>query len=572
MATLITKITLENFQSIKERVSLPIKPLTILVGPNSAGKSSVYDALDIFELLFIHKRKDDLKLVSLLKKWARLERGNEKGLEPDLFYDERTTFLGLSIEVELDKDYEDWESIQGAPSIYSFMIPQGKTLIEVDYGVVVGASSYLNKFNIFANGKKFVEVSYEVASDAEDNKSSRYFYKEIKIHDSPIVEYIGSPCSEDGHSYFENFEIKKEVDCIFLTSRNNPDQWVLIQDGNVQPLSFIEFDGMQSSYMNPKEIEFLGIYKAILKFIFEHIEAAIVSSLPKVEASRSIPTLDENIYFYNGGDEISYLYEHLDKPTKKHVWNETQNELALIEAKINKNINPHWYWLTYAFAHQKMIELTDYLETNHRLKYSGELTTKLTEKINYYLSNELFKDTGYRLGVNIHVLAPNEMDATYLNYKTGAIANLYLANANGVKHEFQDVGSGIAYVIPVLCALLGYGLAKVQQPELHIHPSLQSAIGDICIDSVLNNHIKQVKIDTHSEHFILRVLRIIRNKSPSDPLKKFGADDLSVLYFEPQIESLSTKIKHLRVSEDGSFVDEWPKGFFMERYSDIFDE
>ena len=36
---MINKITLENFKSIKDRVEIDIKPITLLFGPNSAGKA-----------------------------------------------------------------------------------------------------------------------------------------------------------------------------------------------------------------------------------------------------------------------------------------------------------------------------------------------------------------------------------------------------------------------------------------------------------------------------------------------------------------------------------------------------
>ncbi|HGY54550.1 MAG TPA: hypothetical protein ENK44_02500, partial [Caldithrix abyssi] len=41
----ITKIYLENFKSIKDRQVIELKPITLLFGPNSAGKSTVIQAL-----------------------------------------------------------------------------------------------------------------------------------------------------------------------------------------------------------------------------------------------------------------------------------------------------------------------------------------------------------------------------------------------------------------------------------------------------------------------------------------------------------------------------------------------
>jgi len=49
----ITAITIENFKAIKEPIRIELKPITLLFGPNSAGKSTIVQALhyarEIFE-------------------------------------------------------------------------------------------------------------------------------------------------------------------------------------------------------------------------------------------------------------------------------------------------------------------------------------------------------------------------------------------------------------------------------------------------------------------------------------------------------------------------------------------
>ena len=50
---MITRIEIENFKGIGERIQLDLKPITLLFGPNSAGKSSIIHALlyarEVFE-------------------------------------------------------------------------------------------------------------------------------------------------------------------------------------------------------------------------------------------------------------------------------------------------------------------------------------------------------------------------------------------------------------------------------------------------------------------------------------------------------------------------------------------
>ena len=41
----ITKITIENFKGIADRVEVDLKPITVLFGANSAGKSTLLQAM-----------------------------------------------------------------------------------------------------------------------------------------------------------------------------------------------------------------------------------------------------------------------------------------------------------------------------------------------------------------------------------------------------------------------------------------------------------------------------------------------------------------------------------------------
>ena len=68
----LSKVILENFQSIQQFSEVKIKPITILVGPNSAGKSSIYDVLSIFEMLFIKILEIHLFLNNNLKSFKLL--------------------------------------------------------------------------------------------------------------------------------------------------------------------------------------------------------------------------------------------------------------------------------------------------------------------------------------------------------------------------------------------------------------------------------------------------------------------------------------------------------------------
>lgn len=44
----IVSLTIENFRSYRNPVTIPFNDLTVLIGKNDIGKSSILEALDIF--------------------------------------------------------------------------------------------------------------------------------------------------------------------------------------------------------------------------------------------------------------------------------------------------------------------------------------------------------------------------------------------------------------------------------------------------------------------------------------------------------------------------------------------
>lgn len=127
----------------------------------------------------------------------------------------------------------------------------------------------------------------------------------------------------------------------------------------------------------------------------------------------------------------------------------------------------------------------------------------------------------------------------------------------------SDVGFGIGQLLPIIVegVVSEDNLICVEQPEIHLHPKLQAHIADFLIDTAGGDRNTQWIVETHSEALILRVQRRIREG-------KLGADDVSVLYVNPGTSE--STIQRLRLAEDGRFLDEWPAGFFEERFDELF--
>ena len=130
----------------------------------------------------------------------------------------------------------------------------------------------------------------------------------------------------------------------------------------------------------------------------------------------------------------------------------------------------------------------------------------------------------------------------------------------GTFRNLVDMGYGVSQVLPVLTEMLrpdGPTMFLLQQPEVHLHPSAQAALGSLFCSMAAAG--KQIIVETHSEYIVDRIRMDVRDGS-SD----LNPDDVSVLYFERSEQSV--KIHSLSFGEDGELINA-PPGygrFFMD--------
>jgi hypothetical protein len=131
-----------------------------------------------------------------------------------------------------------------------------------------------------------------------------------------------------------------------------------------------------------------------------------------------------------------------------------------------------------------------------------------------------------------------------------------------VEVALSDVGFGISQILPFLVQSLASEdrIISIEQPEVHIHPRLQADLGDLIAEGIKKPHNHQYLIETHSEHLILRIQKLIR-KGDLEP------SDVSVLYVSRGPKG--STVDRIRLDPDGEFIDVWPGGFFPERLDEL---
>jgi ABC-type ATPase involved in cell division len=136
----------------------------------------------------------------------------------------------------------------------------------------------------------------------------------------------------------------------------------------------------------------------------------------------------------------------------------------------------------------------------------------------------------------------------------------------------RDVGIGISQVLPVLVhAYADRGqVVAIEQPEIHLHPELQAELGDVFIEAALGERQNTFLLETHSEHLILRIMRRIRETHAgtlpkgATPIKK---KDVSILFVEP--DGARCIVREMPLNERGELAKAWPGGFFEEGLREV---
>ena len=163
-------------------------------------------------------------------------------------------------------------------------------------------------------------------------------------------------------------------------------------------------------------------------------------------------------------------------------------------------------------------------------------------------------------GVRPRAVAVELADATSLRFSyTGTSVG-----SDGRDHRPSNVGFGLTYCLPIIVACLAApegALLLLENPEAHLHPRGQSALGALLALCAADG--VQIIVETHSDH-VLNGIRVAAKKG------EIENDAVAVHFFSRDIETGESSITSPILHANGRF-SEWPDGFFDE-WSKALDE
>ncbi len=139
---------------------------------------------------------------------------------------------------------------------------------------------------------------------------------------------------------------------------------------------------------------------------------------------------------------------------------------------------------------------------------------------------------------------------------------VFLPKNSKIKVSSMHIGLGYPLILPfiVQCIIANNKIILIEEPEVHLHPKLEADLADLIVESSLERN-NQFIIETHSEDFLLRILKSIRQS-------KITPENISVNYVKPNFKKGSS-ITKIKINKNGQYVQPWKDDLFADRIKEL---
>lgn len=590
-----TKLTLRNFKSIGQSAqSIELAPITLLFGPNSAGKSTVLQSLIYLREILLYKNLDpdktemggewlDLGGFKNMVHGRDLSRSIEISIEFDLEGDQLSDYLTENDFYQIDE--------AGYNTPLQWLSGVKKALVSIH----LRWSEWLDRpivelYSVSINEEVFIKIK----SSTDGNQ---VYLEELNLNHSIMdishPERGGTVGAEEGLRGMGDLFAE-----YIPTSFFKPNSY-----GVARPFLRKSIEELHDLVRSAEETNLEE-----LKLVYIELSFRTTSEAKKLKKAIEPKVLSLMNAPFSSGDNgalsglqgalpdfnKSFDCASLISASNKDIESDSKNVSILITGLISglaygpALILSHWLtdsvyvgplrevpdrnfqpqktrsisrWSTGIAAWEKLYQVSvntldelnrwfgaDCLKTGYRVELRRYRELPSAHPLFRYLDTEIDLDAQIRLKDSLMKI-PIKTRLTLIDER----GNLEVMP--------QDIGVGISQLLPVVVGVITHekGILAIEQPELHVHPRIQVELATLVSEYALKGGNKIVLLETHSEHFVLRLMRRIREGKISD--KSVG-----VTYVQPAEEGC--KFIGLRIDEEGDFIDEWPGGFFEESFKE----
>jgi hypothetical protein len=573
----LTAIELENFKGIGERVRVELKPITLLFGANSAGKSTILQALQyVREVLERRNANPDRTLYG----GDFVDLGGFRNLVHGRLLSRRITIkLDLALNSAtlpdlMPESFEDWQAdLSGDPdSVWEFYerLQETRNLAtSVSIRLEVGWNSLrqtavVTGYEAGVNGEWLAKIT--ATEDGRDvsiqlNKLNPIFLRACTKEEKELKNVQ----REDLEDWLTPADINAHAGADPVPPTAPEGEQLSPNTCSVLPeiLAAIREAGVAKPGLGLRT--WLSGFESALPHLGEllSVSAGVTGGSANVYIAREFTAFLSSLVIGPGVlvrdclRKLRYLGPIRNVPRRDFDAALTPDEARWADGLAA--------WECLMTAEDKLVqEVSRWMAAPERLGTGYEVERRYVAEVDanvVEILRGMINEPGHFTGLS------QELDGLRSRCRLELVDS-----RTGLRAQPRDVGIGISQVLPVVVAALqpSAGLVAIEQPELHIHPAVQVGLGDLFARAATDNG-SVFLIETHSEHLILRLLRRIRETTDGElppGLPALSHNQLGVIYVERG--DAGVKLTALPIDATGEFTSRWPAGFFEERARELF--
>lgn len=534
----MNRIRFSNYKAF-ETGEIELRPLTLLLGANSSGKSSILHLLLMMEQTI--NCKDELKTAFKMNGHS-VSMGEDVNILRD---------MNRQSSMVLELCFSSSDFITEMKAIHSSL--NQSLLIGFLYNL---RNNSPKNFEEFERATRNL-VDEAIKSSYKDNADVVKEYLKIESKgESNLLSYLLSvqiAKNKSQNNWWKNFtldEMNKMMNGLGNCFSSFEKQY--IDAPSSASLKYVIGYNKTLKKLKIKECSILLDNKELLSIVLYRNRLIISSDILGNQAFNELIEINPVMGTFRG--------------LSLEILTEVQNPLEVYLDKVFKAAYKH---ITHFFS-----------DTN--INYIGPL--RATPQRYYFLDGSNTVSTfGYRSGERIAELLKGSKDLDNmvnkwmkkfgLNVKVKEFKDVIhkiKVRQNSLNLDLPDVGFGVSQILPILIdgVLFGYDTMTImEQPEIHLHPKMQAELADFFIEVVTRNNmnskdsLRRYVIETHSEYIMKRIRRRIAEGV-------IAPEDVAIYFVEPRNKKIKkeARIKRACVESDGTI--EWPDDFYMTAYED----
>jgi predicted ATPase len=529
-------IRVKRLRCLADTGYIQLKPITVLLGQNSSGKSTFLRILPLLKQSVESRTTGPILWSGRLVDFGNFDDAHQTGSEDNIAF-------SFNFKVESRNfAYRDYS--------YLFLSEEARIVNKIDMTLTLEISKHKEK---------------------ETTRTSRIF---LQLDDSKIQLDFG----ED--EYITNFF----VNSFNVLSLGN--KYVSKKIDRSSLLPTITESELKKEYDFEKSSSLSRLIRSRSRFraLFQ---ALIDKTKETAHHATKLETIIQMALSFGLGNSENMLKDIQENNFASKYW-KSKTKNWTIETKDFKELRD----LIIANAIPFIIEKCDDTIANfsNNISYIGPVRATAER---YYRTQDLSVDEVDYQGSNLAMFLRNLTDPELASFSAWTLDNFGFEPSikSSLGHisvtirskdsdkdlNVADTGFGFSQILPVITQLWllssfsirnlhptsrrvnrGTITYAIEQPELHLHPRLQGTLTDALVKSIKAAKDKNIDlrlmIETHSEVLANRLGQLVAEG-------KISPDEINIVLFEPSDKAGEVRIRNAKFNSDGYLLN-WPLGFF----------